>query len=375
MKKILVLVVLLLLAVSTANAQLSVTSFKALPEDETAQIISPVFDMNGQKCALIKIVTSESNFAFEGGMLGITDVLKETGEYWVYVPQGSKKITIKHDKYGVLRNYIYPESIQSAAVYEMVLSTGSVSSSAGVLYEELKDDGVLLLVQTDPSDAAFYVDDTYIGKTAVQWKFKKQKYIYQLVKENYQSKVGVLDLTNIYENVTLQVELEPNFANIKVNTNPIDGAEVFLDGVNTGMITPCTLYEVSDGQHNLTIRHRYYKTVDMSITVEAGESQTVFVKMSPIFSQLMPINIMPMNHPIENRAYGNKEIRKVDKPNSDVKKTESKNPVKNDSHESRNVNPTTPAPQNPGGSGNNAPSNQRSGGGNMGGGARPGNGH
>ena len=70
------------------------------------------------------MVTTEKGFVWEGGTLGITEVKHKAGEYWVYVPHGSEKITIKHDKLGILRDYVYPDAIKKATVYEMVFTTG-----------------------------------------------------------------------------------------------------------------------------------------------------------------------------------------------------------------------------------------------------------
>lgn len=58
------------------------------------------------------MVTTQQGFVWEGGTLGIIKIEKKTGEYWVYLPHGSKKITIKHDKLGLLRDYVFPEAIR-----------------------------------------------------------------------------------------------------------------------------------------------------------------------------------------------------------------------------------------------------------------------
>ena len=45
------------------------------------------------------------------------------GEVWVWVPYGSRKITISHQQLGVLRDYRYPVEIEAKRTYEMVLTT------------------------------------------------------------------------------------------------------------------------------------------------------------------------------------------------------------------------------------------------------------
>ncbi len=100
-----------------ANAQkFSVSSFRVLPNDVSA-FISPIKDLNGEDCALIKVAASE-DFVFSAP-LGIVKREDNVGEIWLYIPRKSKKITIKHPKWGVLRDYSFPEKIDSHITYEM----------------------------------------------------------------------------------------------------------------------------------------------------------------------------------------------------------------------------------------------------------------
>lgn len=86
----------LLACVAVLQAQsISVKSFQAMPMDMTASSLEGKrIDQNGEVAALLKIVTSETGFTFEGGALGIVDSKQENGEVWVWVPRASRKITI-----------------------------------------------------------------------------------------------------------------------------------------------------------------------------------------------------------------------------------------------------------------------------------------
>ena len=128
MQKSLFFIFVIILFPVDLSAQIAVKSFHILPNDQTARITHPVTDQNGEKCALIKVVTTETGFGWEGGMLGIVEVKPKLGEYWVYVPHGAKRITIKHDNLVVLRDYIFTEAINKATVYEMVLTTDVVKN-------------------------------------------------------------------------------------------------------------------------------------------------------------------------------------------------------------------------------------------------------
>lgn len=53
----------------------------------------PRYDFNNKACALIKVILTEQNVAFEGNIVG--NVEFKTNEYWVYVTDGTKQLKIK----------------------------------------------------------------------------------------------------------------------------------------------------------------------------------------------------------------------------------------------------------------------------------------
>ena len=80
-----------------------------------------MLDQNNRKAALIKVVIPDSGFDFDVGVMGVVGVKQEVGEVWVYVPEGVRKITVKHQTYGIIRDYEFGCPIESACVYEMRL--------------------------------------------------------------------------------------------------------------------------------------------------------------------------------------------------------------------------------------------------------------
>ena len=105
---------------------MKVIDFKLLENDLTANHYGTSrTDQNGETAALIKIATPEKGFTFDGGTLGIVDTEQHTGEIWVYVPRRALKLTIKHQDYGVLRDYVYPIPIQGGRTYEMLIDIGT----------------------------------------------------------------------------------------------------------------------------------------------------------------------------------------------------------------------------------------------------------
>lgn len=125
MKRLAVIFIMLLVVVSvsaqTDSSGFYVQSFKKLEWDLDARSNYPVLDQNNRKAALIKVVIPEAGFDFDVGVMGVVGVKQEVGEVWVYVPEGVRKITIRHQNYGVIRGYEFSFPIESAAVYEMRL--------------------------------------------------------------------------------------------------------------------------------------------------------------------------------------------------------------------------------------------------------------
>ena len=97
----------------------SVASFQILPNDVSA-FINNVRDLNDEACALIK-VEAPSDFAFSTP-LGIVKRKDEVGEIWLYVPKGTKMLTLKHPQWGVIRDYKLGKPLESRMTYELRLN-------------------------------------------------------------------------------------------------------------------------------------------------------------------------------------------------------------------------------------------------------------
>lgn len=163
-RAIVMVVMALIIAVPESAAQrFSVASFRTLPNDVSA-FINPVRDLNDEDCGLVKVMGSE-DFAFSTP-LGIVKRVDNVGEVWLYLPRGSKKITIKHPKWGVLRDYLFPERIDSHMTYELKIDEPVTLSleSVGTMPIAAHTDTLVvtrvdtLVVQQQKKIVAFNVD-------------------------------------------------------------------------------------------------------------------------------------------------------------------------------------------------------------------------
>lgn len=287
-KRITVLTTILIFAFTISNAQnINVKSFRILPNDQTARVHEPVIDQNGEKSALIKVVTNQKGFVWEGGTLGINKVESKTGEYWVYIPRGAKKITIKHDKLGVLRDYLYPEAIKKATVYEMVLTTAELETV--VKEESIKSQW--LIISSQPNGADVYIDDIHKGQTPLQIEMNTGSYSYRIEKPLYHPKAGRVELT-ITEKSTINETLNPNFGYLKIATQPESGAEVTINGNRQSSKTPLTTGKLISGPYEVTVSKPLYYTEKREVIVRDGQTTDVIVHLRPNFG-LISVNTQP----------------------------------------------------------------------------------
>ena len=110
---------LFLIFVISANIssaqEIKVQSFQKLEKDLLARI-QPRLDLNENPCSIVRIVSSDAkDLIFEGNIVG--EPVYFAGEVVVYMPNGSKRLIMRSDKYGVLR-YDFPQKIEYQVVYE-----------------------------------------------------------------------------------------------------------------------------------------------------------------------------------------------------------------------------------------------------------------
>lgn len=278
MKKRVLIGVVVLLQVVSALGQLSVGSFTRMENDLTARIDAPKRDQNGEVCAIIKVVTNQTDFVWEPDALGIVAAEKKTGEYWLYVPHSAKRLTIKHPQLGILRNYAYPVPIEKATVYVMELLSARVVTT--VVQEATATQW--LIINSNPSGADVYIDDQPVSKTPFQGEYPLGKYTWRLQKELYKNEAGVVELTQA-DKAIVQVNLKPDFGNLIILTEPEFEASVSLDGYPQNKKTPALLEYIPVGEHEIRVTHPKYETTTKKVMVRPGYTDTISIKMNAIY--------------------------------------------------------------------------------------------
>lgn len=216
---------LIICCMSAAAQTLSVTSFKPLPNDLTANIAGTMEkDQNGEVAALIKVVTTQTGFTFEGGMAGIVKTRQEASEIWVYVPHGIQRITIKHPQLGMIRDYYFPCAIEEARTYEMVLASGEVRT---VVTQDAG--GSYLMLSVEPKNAVVYIDEQMqasdgTGEYIAALPYGEHQY--RVEAGSYMPEAGVVTIGK--EKKSLSIKLQSALASLAVNsTTP--GTQIYVN--------------------------------------------------------------------------------------------------------------------------------------------------
>lgn len=285
-----ILLLFLLVVPHSAAAQnkIQVTSFQRMETDITARITAPQRDQNGEICALIRIVTTEKDFMFEPDALGVVARENKPGEIWLYVPRGARRISIMHEKYGVLRNYFYPDLIEKATVYEMELSAGDEAKEMAV-----DTNMQLVVMRPEPAIADIYIDDEKMPteKGLFTATMKKGTHTYRVEAPMYAPEAGIIDLGS--EQKIMSVALKPRFGYLEVFSLPEQDAKVYIDNELAGE-TPYKSDRMPLKDYQVRVEKEFFFPMDSTIVITAGETSSLTFKMKSTIKPKEPRRTLVM---------------------------------------------------------------------------------
>ena len=230
MKKFYLMLLGLVVALYASSQSVSVSSFKLLDTDLTANTAGTMeLDQNGETAALIKVVTTQTGFTFDGGALGIVKTVQKPSEIWVYVPRGLKKITISHPQLGILRDYYLSIPVEAARTYEMVLVSGEVQT----IVKQTRTSQYVVF-QLTPPDAVVELNGELLktegGVASKMMKFGT--YSYRVQAPDYLLEAGSVTIDDPENKKVVNVSLKPNFAQVTIKVD--NNAEIWVNGEKKG---------------------------------------------------------------------------------------------------------------------------------------------
>jgi len=279
MKNSILLLFFLLFTASIFAQNMAVKSFEKVANDMTARIDAKKIDQNGDVCAIIKVETTQTGFSWESDALGIVAAIPKVGEYWLYIPYGAKRLTIKHPILGILRDYSYPLPIEKATVYVLTLVAGKVITTVEETIESQ-----WLVIATEPADAAVYIDEVFVKAGTYQTKLKAGSYTYRIEAPLYHTEAGKLEITDSKKE--LNIKLKPAFGYITVSTLPENDAKVIIDGKPLIQTSPCKTEALASGEHTVQVMKEMYQPTTQKVKVVDGQTTPITFTLQPNFAEV-----------------------------------------------------------------------------------------
>ena len=253
MKRLLSLFLMLVTLSSLAFSQeLTVKSFKVSQGDILARTAATCrYDTNDKYCALIKVGIALDGVEFECSG-GVRDVVKKTGEYWVYLPQNNSKLRILHKNFTPLEINFFDYGIgkvQSGVTYVLTLSK---LIAAAVQQKQT------LTIKYIPSSATVLVDNKMVrgNNGVVRITLPVGQHSYIVASDGYESEEGTVKLkASAPSNLQIQLSKEAVAAIPTVN--------------EVAQQAPSSSSSVSLGGNTISIPVKNGITIDM-VKVEAG---------------------------------------------------------------------------------------------------------
>lgn len=260
------------------KAKMNIASFGIDEADQTANITPTAKDDdNGERCALIKINTTQRGFRFDVGMLGITEVQEQNIEHpsqiWLYVPHDVMKITIQHPMLGIIKDYDLGTRLKEGRTYVMDLTSDDISTIR-VDYENEQ----VLDIKVTPSSAELYINGMQQplntrGEASVPLKFGN--YNYRVVAPNYHLEEGNFIINDKANHHKLNVNLKQAFGYLNVKaTSDSKGATLYVDDSRVGEL-PVSNFPLASGMHTIAIHQKLFEPYTEKVAMT--DSGTVVV--------------------------------------------------------------------------------------------------
>jgi hypothetical protein len=295
---------LLTLPLYTNAALFRVLDFKEATDDLSA-VRYPRNDVNDEACAIIKIYTDINNLSFNT-RLGIEgDIIKHTGEYWIYVSPREKRIKITSSGFVPLE-YDFPVIIESAKVYKLRI-TGIDAKESSLIPE-------IIHFNSNPEGAELYLNGVLKGFTPISLAINEGEYKITIRKPLHKLEEFNINVVKGYSNrINKSLELLPDFGSIVINT--LYMSNIYIDDIYMGLGEYSG--NLSAGEHTVLIKHENSPNFKRTIDITSGETYKISNFPEPE-SPDSKINELPLYN--TNKFYKPEESKPKSTPTKNYKR-------------------------------------------------------
>lgn len=192
--------------------ELAVKSFAFVQSDLSAQT-QPRKDLNNKNCALVKVGIGLQGVQFEGNVVG--KVVNKIGEYWVYMPRGSRMLKVKHPNYSPIMvtfpNYGV-EKLESNRTYQLTMNASNTRQNT---------QRQTLTIRYTPTSAMVLIDSKLVkgSKGMVKATLPVGQHSYMVICDGYESEEGMVKLkSSSPSNLQIALFKETQFSDVAEST-------------------------------------------------------------------------------------------------------------------------------------------------------------
>ena len=280
-KKLLILSSLLFAVFISIDAQtLSGQSLEYLPKDLTART-SPRNDRNGTPCAVIRVGIALQGVVFDGNTIG--KPVYNTGEYLVYMPEGSRQITIRHDNYVPLTVVFSDygiDKVASSNTYRLTVLTGGLNA-------DQQAQGNFLVMSVTPPTSRVIIDEG--EPTAVKADGTLKTYLnnghhrYRVEAEGYLPQSGTLSMLGARQQITIALQSSKAALTVKTTTS---GSKIYINEDYKG--TDSWQGELTPGTYLVEARKDGFRSSTKTVTLAKQQTESITLPaLQQIFGSMM----------------------------------------------------------------------------------------
>ena len=270
-----------------ASAQvLRVMSFR-LAQNDISAVKYQRLDLNGQPCALIKVGLGVQGAKFPGTEV-VGDVKFDTGEYWVYVVDGTKKLKVMHNDYTPL--YIdfsnYPEQrLEGGRTYVLLLDGAKSDGGKGASSQQQQSN--FLIMSVIPPNASVTIDNVHEPLNTdgtLKKLISNGIHRYSIDAGSAYSPVsGTIEMKG--ERINLPITLKSVKASLSVKATT-SGSKIYINEDYKG--TDSWQGELTPGTYLVEARKEGFRSVSKTVTLAKQQTESITIPaLQQIFGSMM----------------------------------------------------------------------------------------
>ena len=281
-RKICLLLFLLLSVMQGVLAQeMTVKSFELLSNDIIART-SARNDRNGTPCAVIRVGIALQGVVFDGNTIG--KPVYNTGEYLVYVPEGSRQITIRHNSYVPLTVAFADygiDRVKSSTTYRLTVLTGGVTPSSQ------QPEGNFLVMNVTPATARVSIDNGESRPVNADGTLKvflqNGSHSYKVEADGYLANNGSVSMSGSRKQVSVTLQSTKASLTVKTKTS---GSKIYIDEDYKG--TDSWQGELTPGTYLVEARKDGFRSSTKTVTLAKQQTESITLPaLQQIFGSMM----------------------------------------------------------------------------------------